>query len=131
MVDNDIRENGNTFIVIRINALPKRVKPLRETTHSIILTVNIVIGKLRFQVNCQAVRDASLIGLNFQQISIFLKNPANSIFNSRSYFHTAPIFFRCPCTRAASVATSLASCGSGVAYRSASWRMRPVRVCET
>jgi hypothetical protein len=31
------------------------------------------------------------------------------------HFHTAPIFLRCSSTRAASVATSPVSCGSGVA----------------
>ncbi len=37
------------------------------------------------------------------------------LFVAGFHFHTAPIFLRCPSTRAASVATSSVSCGSGVA----------------
>src|SRR5262245_49286379 len=47
------------------------------------------------------------------------------------HFQTATLLTRCPSTRAASVVTSSVTCCRGVAYRSASFRRRPVRVCET
>ena len=44
------------------------------------------------------------------------RNPPNAIAGiTKIQFHTNPIFFKCPSTRAASVSTSAASCGIGVA----------------
>lgn len=48
-------------------------------------------------------------------IPILWDNAHLGLLVARSYFHTAPIFFRCPSTRSASAATSSMICGSGVA----------------
>ena len=52
---------------------------------------------------------------NWRDIPLLRDDTELGLFVAGFYFHTAPIFLRCSSTRAASVATSSMSCGSGVA----------------
>ena len=115
MMNDDVGENRDTFVIIGNHRPPKCIKTLGTMTVTIVFAIHMVVVELGLNVDSKSMSETALVGFYLQKITILGHELEESVFDFIFHFIIAPIFMRCPSTRAASVATSPVICGSGVA----------------